>query len=86
MKKIFIIYIIIINLITFVIFGIDKLLAIKNKRRISEKTLLMFSFLGGCFLELVSMFIFKHKTRKVKFYLFNLLFVLSYIMCFLIIR
>ena len=41
MEKIFLTYILFINLVTFVQFGIDKRKAIKNKRRIKEKTLLL---------------------------------------------
>lgn len=80
MKKIFIIYFISINLLTFIIFGFDKLLAIKNKRRISEKTLLLLSFIGGCFLEFIGMFLYRHKTKKIKFYLLNILFILCYVL------
>lgn len=67
-------YYLIINIITFVIFGLDKFLAVKNKRRISEKTLFILSLIGGCFLELLGMFTFRHKTKKIKFYIFNIIF------------
>ena len=42
-------YLIIINIISFIIMGLDKLFAIKNKRRISENTLLFLSIIGGVF-------------------------------------
>lgn len=67
-----------VNIITFIIFGIDKLFAINNKNRISERTLFFLSMIGGCFLEFIGMFIFRHKIRKFKFYLVNILFIIIY--------
>lgn len=52
-----------INLLTYGLFYIDKKRAIKNKTRISEKTLLTFSVLGAW----IGMKQFRHKTQKVKF-------------------
>ena len=59
--------IILINIISFIITTIDKILAILNKRRISEKTLFILSFLGGAIGTFLSMIIFHHKTNKIKF-------------------
>lgn len=66
MNKI-IIYIAIVNFVSFIIFGIDKYLAIKNKRRISEKTLFFISIIGGSLGSILGMNIFRHKTKKKKF-------------------
>jgi len=53
-----------INLLAFLIMGYDKRQAEKNKRRISEKTLLLFAFfLGGPGICL-GMYVFRHKTQK----------------------
>lgn len=71
----YIIYLIIINIITFIIFGLDKLFAIHKKRRVSEKSLFILSLLGGCFLEFIGMFVFRHKTLKIKFYIINIIFI-----------
>ena len=71
-------YLITINIITFIIFGLDKYLAIKDKRRISEKTLLTLSFLGGCYLELIAMELFRQKNKKIKFYIVNLTLIVLY--------
>lgn len=60
-------YYIIINIIAFLIYGIDKRKAIKKKWRISEKTLLGISFLGGSIGSILAMFIFKHKTKHYQF-------------------
>ena len=67
MEKIFIIYIILINIITFSVFGIDKLKAIKNKWRIPEKILFLFSIIGGSVGGLAGMYTFRHKTQKPAF-------------------
>lgn len=65
--KIIILYLICINVITFLVFGIDKFLAIRSKRRIPEKDLLALSFIGGAIGGLLAMFIFKHKVAKGSF-------------------
>ena len=80
MSKIILIYLIIINIITFLIFGLYKLFAILKKSRVSEKTLLFLSIIGGCFLELFGMYLFNHKIRKAKFYIVNILFIIIYIL------
>lgn len=69
MEKYILYYFLIISFITFIIFGIDKYKAIKNKWRIKERTLIMFSFLGGSFGAFLAMFVFRHKIRKPKFYI-----------------
>ncbi len=56
-----------INLITFVLYGTDKLLAKTDKRRIPERVLLFFAILGGSIGALTAMLLFRHKTRKKKF-------------------
>lgn len=51
------------NLIVFLMYGIDKLKAIKNKWRISEKTLLISAFLLGGVGAFFGMRIWRHKTQ-----------------------
>lgn len=60
-------YLILINTITFLIFGVDKFLAIKRYFRIPESALLGLSLVGGCFGAVFSMLIFRHKTKKRRF-------------------
>lgn len=48
---------------------IDKTLAVKRKRRISENFLFLGAFLLGSLGIYFGMFIFKHKTKKYKFYM-----------------
>jgi uncharacterized membrane protein YsdA (DUF1294 family) len=55
------------NVISFFQFGIDKYKAIKNKRRISEKTLVLSAFFLGGVGSLLGMFVFHHKTKHMKF-------------------
>ena len=60
-------YLIIINIISFIICFIDKYKAKYNKYRISEKVLVGFCIFGGCFGFFWGMILFHHKTRKIKF-------------------
>lgn len=57
-------YLLIINIITFIIYGIDKYKSIKHKYRISEKTLIILPILGGPIGAFFGMIIFHHKTQK----------------------
>jgi uncharacterized membrane protein YsdA (DUF1294 family) len=60
----FIIYILIVSLITFIEFGKDKKKAIKGLERTKEKTLLFLSAFGGSFGAFFGRNIFHHKTDK----------------------
>lgn len=62
-----IIYIVVINLITFLVMWLDKRKAKKGKWRIPENTLLLFVLLGGGIGGIVGMYVFHHKTQKAKF-------------------
>ena len=62
-----------INVITFILYVLDKWLAIKRKKRISEYHLLTLSVFGGCFLGFFGMYLVHHKTRKCKFIITNIL-------------
>lgn len=61
------IYILIINLISFLSMYIDKQKAKKNKWRIKESTLLILVAIGGWIGAPLGMYLFKHKTKKTKF-------------------
>lgn len=62
-------YLIIINLITFLAFYADKQKAKMgmDKVRTPENVLLTLSLMGGVFMGILAMYIFRHKTRKAKF-------------------
>ena len=57
-------YYLFINILSFIILGVDKYLAIKHKWRISEKTLLFSFILGGLIGGGLGMVIWHHKTKK----------------------
>lgn len=65
-----------INLATFVLYGLDKLLASFETRRIPERTLQLTAFLFGSPGALIAMWLFRHKTRKTSFQLVLALLVL----------
>lgn len=56
-------YLFTINLIAFIVMGIDKSKARKRKWRISEKTLISIAVIGGSFGMLIGMYYFRHKTK-----------------------
>ena len=55
------------NIITFALYGADKQKARKQKRRISEVTLILCAFLMGGAGALLGMSVFRHKTKHLKF-------------------
>jgi uncharacterized membrane protein YsdA (DUF1294 family) len=59
----------VLNIIAFVLIGYDKKLAQKKKRRISEKTLLIWAAIGGTIGSSLAMSIFRHKTAKTSYLL-----------------
>lgn len=61
------IYIILINLIAFVVFGIDKRKARKGQWRVPESTLFILAIIGGSIGALLGMLAFRHKTKHRKF-------------------
>ena len=67
MQQIFMIIILIMSLISFALFGIDKWKAKNQKWRVPEGTLLLSALLLGGPGALAGMLIFHHKTRKWKF-------------------
>lgn len=67
MNKITVIYLLIINLIGFLVMLIDKNRAIHHEWRISEKNLLLVSLIGGSIGMFTGMYVFKHKTKHLKF-------------------
>ena len=60
-------YLLAINAVTFIVYGIDKYKAKKAKWRISEATLLLLAVLGGSVGAWVGMKVWHHKTMHKKF-------------------
>lgn len=63
------IYLAAISVISVVITVADKIKAIKHRYRISERTLLVLSALGGSAAMYITMLLIRHKTRHLKFML-----------------
>ena len=57
----------VINAWTFLLMLMDKKAAIKRSIRIPEVVLLLFAVLGGSAGAMIGMFLFRHKTRHLKF-------------------
>ncbi len=60
-------YVIVLNLVGFLICGVDKYRAKKGLWRISEGMLLFTGLCGGCYGLWLGMRVFRHKTRHLKF-------------------
>ena len=85
LTNILIIYLVIINLAAFFIFGIDKRRAIKNRWRIAESTLFLLALIGGSIGAEAGMYVFHHKTRHLRFVIgIPLIFILQVLIVFLI--
>ena len=65
--KEFLIYLVIANALTFIIYGIDKLKAKEHWWRISEFTLLLLAVVGGSIGAWLGMKVWHHKTLHKKF-------------------
>lgn len=57
------VYLAVINLLTFIVYGADKRRARKGKWRVPEKTLFLLPLLGGSIGALLGMRVFHHKTK-----------------------
>lgn len=62
--KILLVYLGIINLLTFVAFAVDKFCAVQHRFRIKIVTLLGLAFIGGSLGGLLGMYLFRHKIKK----------------------
>ena len=61
--QLIIIYIIAINIISFIVMGVDKRKAQKRAWRIPESTLFVLAIIGGSIGSILGMHLFHHKTR-----------------------
>lgn len=60
-------YIIGVNVLSFILMGMDKKKAEKRKYRVPERTFWMLAFLGGTIGVIFGMRIYRHKTKHVSF-------------------
>ncbi len=63
-------YLGLINLLTLLVYGIDKVYARAHAWRISERTLLLLALAGGSPGALAGIYLFRHKNRKSIFLLY----------------
>ena len=61
-------WLVLLSIIAFIAYGVDKSKAKKGKWRTKEKTLLLLSFLGGAFGGFPAMLVFHHKTKGEHWY------------------
>jgi uncharacterized membrane protein YsdA (DUF1294 family) len=61
--QILLIYLLVINVVGFLLMGIDKLRAKKQVWRVPEKTLFLMALIGGSIGTNVGMYVFRHKTK-----------------------
>lgn len=59
-----------VNILLFILMGIDKYHAIKGSRRIPEKVLFLFAIIGGATGGTLGMMSFRHKTKHWYFVVF----------------
>jgi uncharacterized membrane protein YsdA (DUF1294 family) len=62
-------YLLLLQAAAFALFALDKLKARWKQRRVPEKALLLVTLLGGSLGALGGMYLFRHKTRRARFYL-----------------
>ena len=67
MPKILLLYLLLINLLGFVLYGVDKAKSKGKGRRIPERTLLWVARLGGGLGCWLGMMLFRHKTKHNRF-------------------
>ena len=72
MFKLYLIFILIMSVITFILYFIDKAKSKKGAWRIKEATLLLFSLFGGALGGYIGMLSFRHKTNHWYFTLVNI--------------
>lgn len=71
LKGIMLYIVVVINIITFVIYGYDKFKAKIKGWRVSEFFLLTLGICGGALGGFAGMIVFHHKVRKIYFYIAN---------------
>ena len=77
-------YLLLINLAALAAYGADKQFAIHKKMRISERTLLLLALAGGALGALLGMYLFHHKTAKLKFAVGVPLFLITWLLLLLL--
>lgn len=77
-----VIYLLVINVIAFLAMGLDKWKAKRGAWRIPEQTLMSLVLLGGGIGGIAGMYVFRHKTKKVRFFVgFPVILILEIVAC-----
>lgn len=71
LMRLLLIYLALMNLASFAMYGADKVKAIRNSWRIPENALLMSAVLGGAYGAYLGMNFFHHKTKHTYFRITN---------------
>ncbi|MDD3080292.1 MAG: DUF1294 domain-containing protein [Paludibacter sp.] len=72
-------YLLIINVISAVLFALDKLFAKKEWKRVPESVFHFMELLGGVFINIILMYTIKHKNRKVGYSIWIWLILIAWI-------
>lgn len=75
-------YLIFINVISVLVFSLDKLNAKNNKRRVPEKILHFLELIGGVFGIIVTMYLIHHKSSKWQYYIITYIILLVWIFAY----
>lgn len=67
MSKVAIYYLVAINVIAFILYGLDKLWAKKGRWRVPERSLILIAAAGGSIGAIAAMKVWHHKTKHNKF-------------------
>lgn len=67
LEPIFLVYIVGMNLLGFIMFGLDKSKAVRGEWRIPERSLFLVAVLGGSLGAWIGMYVFRHKTKHWRF-------------------
>lgn len=73
------IYLVIVNLVAFALYGVDKSRARRSAWRIPEATLLLVALIGGSLGAFAGMRVWHHKTQKLRFKVLVPLFLIAHI-------
>jgi len=77
--KLVTVYFVIINLLSGLIFSIDKNAARKGRRRIPERTLHLLEIMGGVFATVLLMYTLRHKNRKISYWAWTWLVLIGWV-------
>ena len=83
---ILIIYLIIINITSGILFAYDKNAAKRNRSRIAERKLHIFEMLGGVIANILLIYTLHHKNKKISYWIWTWLIMIAWIVSLYIIQ